>query len=126
MDKKKQSPYGKILLALITLLFAAGLIAPQVTGYVNNASYDNDRDKDMQISIILENVVMRQIRNGEITPSKGLSSDLVEAKISGIIGSIPEINQQGYLFCLNITDMKVNVKKVKGADEIVINNVKGD
>ena len=126
MDNKKKSPYGKILLVLMTVLFAAGLTAPLVTGYVNNASLDTNRDKDIQMSIILENVISRMVRNGDISLSKGLSSDLVEMKISGFMGKVPTVNQQGYSFCMNISNGVVDVKKEKEPDEIVINSVKGD
>jgi hypothetical protein len=125
-NNKKKSPYGKYIMALITLLFVAGLIAPSVTGYVNNASYDSDRDKDMQIAIVLENVVFRLVRNGDITLSKGLTSDLVEEKVTGFMGSIPELSQKDNSLFLNITNGKVFARKSKEANEIVINNLIGD
>lgn len=124
MVNKQKVPYDKVVLALMAVLLLAGLIVPSATGYVNNPS--TDFDKDMQTSIILENAVVRLVDNGELLLSGGLTSDIVEARIKRVLGSIPEINQKGNSYCLNIKNGKVNIKKVKQADEIVINNISGD
>jgi hypothetical protein len=124
MKQKPKNPYDKIIMAIIALMLLAGLFTPCVTGYVNNATTIGERD--MQSTIFLENVLSRLERKGEIRLTKGLSADVVEAKIKGFLGSIPLPKQQGYFYCMNVNTGKVNLKQTKGFDEIIINQVKGD